>query len=127
MSQPLIVDAEPSYLAAMALYLTTLLHDVTPRHDTWPKLFNVQDEERFYGTSLYEWERGGVTCWGRNPPASPLCPLWVNGEMTYVSFCPCAADCSQILTLYDAKTLRRLHCDHPSAAGGGGGGARNFF
>lgn len=52
MSQPLIVDAEPSYLAAMALYLTTLLHDVTPRQDTWPKLFNVQDEERFYGTPL---------------------------------------------------------------------------
>lgn len=79
MSQPLIVDAEPSYLAAMALYLTTLLHDVTPRHDTWPKLFNVQDEERFYGTSLYEWERGGLTGGGWEA-SSPLYPLWVKVE-----------------------------------------------
>jgi len=46
---PSLIDVEPSYSAALALYLTTLLYGIKPptNKGTWLEIFHVQDEARF--------------------------------------------------------------------------------
>lgn len=46
---PSLIDVEPSYSAALALYLTTLLYGIKPptNKGTWLEIFQVQDEARF--------------------------------------------------------------------------------
>jgi len=48
-SLPSLIDVEPSYSAALALYLTTLLYGLKPptNKGSWLEIFQVQDEARF--------------------------------------------------------------------------------
>jgi len=46
---PSLIDVEPSYSAALALYLTTQLYNIKPptNKGSWLEIFQVQDEARF--------------------------------------------------------------------------------